>query len=180
MLKLHKFSKEEIHQRVRQVDQVPQEPDFGIKGERVLEVPVTADGQKGNRPGGRVPGKQLTAVWNIKQTVHENVQNLVKEFRVSSLVVLRRAYDLDRIDGYTFIANYNSEVQKALLRTQPQNKEAGGDFYATLFTRHSATLTQTIVGAAFQGRLLYREAASLLALKKIETLDRIAKELGLR
>lgn len=127
-----------------------------------------------------VPRKQLLSAWNKQQPVDKNVHNLVREFRVSSLVVLRRAFDLDQIDWDTFIVNYNEEVQQTLDRTRLQSKEGGGDFYATLLTRHSPTLTQAIVAAAFQGRLLYREAASLLALKKVKTLEGVAKELGFR
>lgn len=127
-----------------------------------------------------VPRKQLLSQWNKQQPVDKNVYNLVREFRVSSLVILRRAFDLDQIDWDTFIVNYNKEVQQTLDRTRLQSKAGGGDFYATLLTRHSTILTQTIVAAAFQGRLLYREAVSLLALKKVKTLEGIAKELGFR
>jgi Zn-dependent peptidase ImmA (M78 family)/DNA-binding XRE family transcriptional regulator len=127
-----------------------------------------------------VPRKQLILEWNKRQTLDENVQKLTARFRVSSLVILRRAFDLDQIGWDTFFAYYQEEVKAAFDRTRLLNRQGGGDFYATLLTRHSALLTQAVVAAAFQGRLLYREAASLLALKKIKTLDGIAKELGLR
>ena len=108
--------------------------------------------------------------WSDQESLEENIAGLTRYYKVSSVVVLRRALDLERITRDSFFKQYKLELEKQ----KPVRQSSGGDPYATYWTRNSKRLTQAIVSAAFEGRLLYRDAASLLGVK-VKTLDGIRK-----
>lgn len=106
--------------------------------------------------------------WNIHENLEQNIARLIRYYKVSSVVVLRRALELGRIDRESFLKQYELELEKQ----QPVKENSGGDPYATYWTRNSKRLTQTVVSAAFEGQVLYREAANLLGIK-VKTLERL-------
>lgn len=115
-----------------------------------------------------VPKESFLREWADDLSVQMNLSRLIRRYRVSSLVILRRAYDLDKLSRRTFSEWYSIEEQ----RTKEQRSSDGGDFRSTLPLRNSRTLTTAIVGAAFNGRLSYREAARFLGVK-LSTLSKI-------
>ena len=123
-----------------------------------------------------VPKTQFLNDWQQNIPIQENLNTLVRRYRVSSVVILRRAYDLKKITTDNFFTYYKHEISKH----KPKAKsKSGGNFYATLMARNSLPLTHTVVSAAFEGRLLYRDAARFLDVK-VKTLDNIAYKLGIR
>jgi len=125
-----------------------------------------------------VPRAVFTDNWKTGQSVDDNVSRLVQQFRVSSIVILRRAFDLKRINREEFFEYYEAEIKKYAVR-EDRRPSGGGDFYATLGSRNSKRLISTIVSAALEGRLLYREAARMLGVK-VKTIQGIATEIGMR
>ncbi|WP_257296731.1 hypothetical protein [Endozoicomonas sp. YOMI1] len=57
-------------------------------------------------------------------------------------------------------------------------KSGGGSFNLNLKTRNGALFSTAVVGAASEGRLLLRDAARLLNINKISTLNEFAKSLN--
>ena len=110
--------------------------------------------------------------WRDQESLEKNIAGLARYYKVSSVVVLRRALDLRRITRDSFFKQYRLELEKQ----KPVRQSSGGDSYATYWTRNSKRFTQAIVSAAFEGRLLYRDAASLLGVK-VKTLDGIRKRI---
>jgi len=104
--------------------------------------------------------------WNNHQNLEENIAEITRYYKVSSVVVLRRALELGRISRDRFFKQYHLELEKQ----QPVKESSGGDPYATYWTRNSKRLTQAIVSATFEGQLLYRDAASFLGVK-VKTLE---------
>ncbi|MEE8623768.1 MAG: ImmA/IrrE family metallo-endopeptidase, partial [Acidiferrobacterales bacterium] len=125
-----------------------------------------------------VPRDSFLSEWNASQNIRDNLIRLTRLFRVSSLVILRRAFDLQIIPWSRYIASYNLEKERYKQRQTDQQRE-GGNFYASLGARNSKQLTRAIISSAFEGRILYREAASLLNVK-VESLQRVATEFGIR
>ncbi len=125
-----------------------------------------------------VPRAVFTDDWKTGQSVDDNVSRLVHRYRVSSIVILRRAFDLERINREQFFEYYEVETNKHAAR-EDRRQSGGGDFYATLGSRNSKRLIGTVVSAALEGRLLYREAARMLGVK-VKTIQGIATEIGLR
>lgn len=126
-----------------------------------------------------VPKEHFLNQWKPDISIERNLRYLVRRFRVSSLVVLRRAYNLKKIKRDEYLENYKVALEAQVSREDRQSAEPGGDFYATLFARNSSKLTTAIVSAAFEDRLLYRDAARFLGVK-VKTLDSIANRMGLR
>jgi Zn-dependent peptidase ImmA (M78 family)/DNA-binding XRE family transcriptional regulator len=116
-----------------------------------------------------VPREDFSSEWADAAPIDVNLVRLTRRYRVSSLVILRRAFDLGRMDRSTFTEWYSREERQG--RKRPPS--GGGDFRSTLPVRNSRTLTSAIVRAALGGRLSYREAARFLGVK-IGTLPKIA------
>jgi len=113
--------------------------------------------------------------WNNSISIEDNLFRLVRHYRVSSIVILRRAYELEQITEVEFYEQYQREIE----RQKPPRRneeEGGGDFYRTLKARNSNRLTGAILAAAYEGRLLYRDAARLLGVK-VKTLEGIANSM---
>lgn len=127
-----------------------------------------------------VPENIFLLEWQRDSSVETNLEKLVGRFRVSSVVILRRALDLNRITKDDFFHYYDLEIENQIKRKEDSAaKSSGGDFHATLFARNSRLLTNTVVSLAYEGKLLYRDAASLLGIK-VKSLENVAKKLEIR
>jgi Zn-dependent peptidase ImmA (M78 family) len=106
-----------------------------------------------------VPGIAFNEVWSKNQSI----RNTARYFKVSEIVIARRALDTGKITKNQFFAFYDAyakrEYQKKAIR-QP-----GGDFYATTRKRLSITFASHINTAVKSGKLLYRDAYQLTSLK---------------
>jgi Zn-dependent peptidase ImmA (M78 family)/DNA-binding XRE family transcriptional regulator len=120
-----------------------------------------------------IPSGEFRNNWNPRESLDEAVFTLVRRYRVSSLVVLRRALDLGLIDRDTFLERYDIEVHKQ----RPVSESKGGDPLATYWTRNSKRLTEAVLSSALEGHMLYRDAAHLLGVK-VKTLQGLADRLG--
>lgn len=97
-----------------------------------------------------------------------NISQLAQYFRVSSLVILRRARDLDQITQQEFHDRFALEKKKYKKRAQE-----GGNFYRTLLARNSPVFTRAVISAVNEERELYRDAARLLNVK-VDTIPKIS------
>ncbi|MBI2354967.1 MAG: hypothetical protein HYV06_08055 [Deltaproteobacteria bacterium] len=124
-----------------------------------------------------VPKNLFLVTWNSNQNIGENADRLARHLRVSTVVIARRALDLNLIDWAGYWSFYESERDK-WTRTR-EDSESGGDFYRTLKTRNGTRFSQAVLSSAYEGRLLFREAAALLG-TSVGNLDHYAKEMGVR
>ncbi len=104
----------------------------------------------------------------------EIIDRLARYFKVSTLVIIRRGLDLNIIDKSRFSELYNICES----RQKPVIKSSGGDYYTNIFSRNSLVFTQAVIIATYEGRLLYRDAASLLNVK-VNKLSVIADKLSI-
>jgi Zn-dependent peptidase ImmA (M78 family)/DNA-binding XRE family transcriptional regulator len=105
-----------------------------------------------------VPNEIFIKRWNIHQDALDNAQQLATRFRVSSQVILRRAFDAEFLN----LDEYQDSVQAAIKASKPRAKGGGGDFYNTLFSRNSRRFTTELLSAVSSGRLSYLDGARLL------------------
>ena len=103
----------------------------------------------------------------------QEVQNIRRRFKVSSLVVLRRLYEAGRLSDEEFQRAYELERQQL---QRPQG--GGGNFYPTLLSRVSHKFAQAILRSTLDGETLYRDAYALLGIRKSETFDELRQRLG--
>ncbi len=120
-----------------------------------------------------IPNRQFQSWWRDDDAVENNLQALARRFRVSKFVVLRRAYENDKITFDDYRAYYE-ELIANVVRTR--STQSGGDFYRTLLARNSSTLTLTLLAASAEGQVSDRDAARLLNVK-VKTVDEIRKRL---
>ncbi len=105
-----------------------------------------------------VPERAFISVWqkNRSFTVAS------KYFKVSEIVIARRALDTQQITSKEFHDFYNDYMNREYGK---KGKTSGGDFYATTKKRLSITFASHVDTAVKSGALLYRDACKLTSLK---------------
>ncbi len=117
-----------------------------------------------------VPTGEFKATWS-RADLDTNLNACTRRFRVSSLVILRRAFDLRAISEKEFRERYAHEERRFL---DQEEEQEGGNFFPTLLARNSARLTAAVLESLGDGRTLHREAAQLLNVK-VPTLQKVAE-----
>ena len=122
-----------------------------------------------------VPATDLRgALPSGKPSDNESRQKLARQFKVSTLVILRRLFD----EGHISVADFERACEEEIAR-QPTlgRQEGGGDFYRTQPVRASHRFTRALVVSTLEGRTFYRDAFKLLCISKEETFRKLAKSL---
>lgn len=106
-----------------------------------------------------VPGDTFNKVWDE----NPNIKATARFFKVSEIVIARRALDGGKISKTEFFAFYNAYTKREFEKKETQS--AGGDFYATTKKRLSLAFASHVNNAVKSGKLLYRDAYKLTSLK---------------
>ena len=106
-----------------------------------------------------VPETTFNEVWDK----NPNIKTVARFFKVSEIVIARRALDTGKLSKKQFFAFYNAHTQREF--AQKENQSAGGDFYATTKKRLSLAFASHVNNAVKSGQLLYRDAYKLTSLK---------------
>lgn len=106
-----------------------------------------------------VPAKDFDNQWKKTQDFEE----LAKFFKVSQIVIGRRALDTGKISRGKFFEFYNNHISKYNQRKEDQG--SGGNFYATLRRRLNPRFFETVHRAVKENKLLYKHAYELTGLK---------------
>ena len=106
-----------------------------------------------------VPTNSLNKFW--KECI--SIQSAARYFKVSEIVIARRALDLGKLTNHEFFLFYEEYSNREFKKKE--NKSTGGDFYATTKKRLSLTFAAHINQAVKTGYLLYRDAYKLTSLK---------------
>jgi Zn-dependent peptidase ImmA (M78 family) len=123
-----------------------------------------------------VPLAELRSARQPEAPIAEEVQRLAREFKVSSLVVLRRLFDAGALTRDALWQHYRAEQER--LRTLKERSSGGGDFYRSLGARTSKRFARAIVGSALEGLTSFPDAYRLLGVRKTSTFHQAARELG--
>ncbi|WP_414463329.1 ImmA/IrrE family metallo-endopeptidase [Hyphomicrobium sp. DY-1] len=117
--------------------------------------------------------------WNETLTLQENADALAREFKVSTIVIARRALDLGRIDrgAYTAFVRAATDAFEARQEATHEKGSGGPDFYVMAKLRNSPTFARAVLREAFEGRLLLRDAGALLSVKPSKLRD-LQREVG--
>ncbi|HRP34060.1 MAG TPA: ImmA/IrrE family metallo-endopeptidase [Agriterribacter sp.] len=106
-----------------------------------------------------VPAESFVKVWKARP----GIANAARYFKVSEIVIARRALDLGYLTKAEFFAFYNEYSNRELLKKE--NQGDGGNFYATAKKRIGVTFAAHVNQAVKSGKLLYRDAYKLTGLK---------------
>ncbi|HEY0782787.1 MAG TPA: ImmA/IrrE family metallo-endopeptidase [Thermoanaerobaculia bacterium] len=101
------------------------------------------------------------------------MKRLAKQFKVSTLVVLRRMHDAGTLPSET----YWTEYQRELARLRAISRASGGgSFYRTQPARLGKRFTSALIADTLEGNTLFRDAYRMLGISKESTF----RELGTR
>lgn len=106
-----------------------------------------------------VPEEDFNTQWAQTQ----DFEALAKIFKVSQIVIGRRALDTRKITREAFFEFYNEHIAK--LKQKKEAQGSGGDFYATLRKRLNPRFFATVHQAVKENKLLYKHAYKLTGLK---------------
>jgi len=123
-----------------------------------------------------VPLRDLQGAYRPDEPVPEAIQRLAREFKVSTLVALRRLFDAGHLSRDALWQHYRDEQDR--LRTLQERSSAGGDFYRSLGARASKRFARALVASTLEGLTPFTEAYRLLGVRRSATFDETARELG--
>ena len=112
---------------------------------------------------------------DVKKNPIASVSILSKNYKVSSLVIIRRLFDAKYINRNEFEQAYEKELKRI---NSPSNKKSGGDFYKTMGVRAGKRFMQDLISSTLEGHISFTEALRLLGIKKMDTFKGLGKELG--
>jgi Zn-dependent peptidase ImmA (M78 family) len=122
-----------------------------------------------------VPIEEFRTEWQMVATDPERFDRLARTFKVSAVVVARRALDLKYINRQEFFAFYDYQIQ---VSARSNTRSTGGDFWKTQRVRIGDMFGSAVAHAVWAGRLLYRDAYKLTGLHG-KTFDNYIAGLGL-
>ena len=122
-----------------------------------------------------VPLEALRASLEAGERLSDTLARLARNFKVSSLVILRRLRDAGHLDPTAFRTAYAAELQ----RIAELRQGSGGDFYRTTTARVSRRFGRALVESTFEGRTLYRDAFRMLGMSKTSTFNEFARRLDM-
>lgn len=105
-----------------------------------------------------VPESLFITHWRRTQSIQE----ISKYFKVSELVIARRALDTDMISKKEFFDYYNEYIQHDI--SKKSKRAGGGDFYLTVRKRVSLKFASYVNLAVKSGDILHRDAYKLTGL----------------
>ncbi|MDC7239928.1 MAG: ImmA/IrrE family metallo-endopeptidase, partial [Spirochaetales bacterium] len=123
-----------------------------------------------------VPEDLLREKWDKDQSLSFNFDTLCRLFRVSTVVVARRALDLGFIRADNFREYYQEQVE--IWNRQRTEKKSGGSFYSTVPIANGKRFTETVLHSVYSQRILMRDGARLLG-TSTGNLEKLANRMGL-
>ena len=122
-----------------------------------------------------VPLRALRDEYREGEMLHSELYRLTRRFKVSTLVMLRRIYDLKVLTRKQFQEAYESEVSQFRKMTS----SGGGNFTTTLTARVGKRFARALITDTLEGRTSFRDAFRMLGISKTATFCKLATQLGI-
>lgn len=127
-----------------------------------------------------VPLDGFRQAYSPRADLRPEMQRLSRQYKVSTLVVLRRMLDAEGLSRESFQSAFDSELKHLRAElAKKKEKSKGGDPYATGRVRVSPRFGRALVAATWEGRATFTEASRLLGFKSVNTIERFGEELGM-
>ena len=122
-----------------------------------------------------VPLASLCEEFRGTEDLSNEINRLARRYKVSTLVVLRRVFDIGALDRDALAAAYRREVNR--LGAMPAR--SGGSFHPTLKARVGQRFGYALVTSTLGGRTSFSESFRLLGIRKASTFRGFASSLEL-
>ncbi|MBS0556676.1 MAG: ImmA/IrrE family metallo-endopeptidase [Proteobacteria bacterium] len=109
-----------------------------------------------------VPAAEMKAAWPEVKRDASPFESLARRFKVSPIVIGRRAMDLRLVERQVFFDFYNAYTKQE--RKTRQAASGGGDFYRNQNARVGKLFATEVIRAAKEGRLGFKQAYDLTGL----------------
>ncbi len=119
-----------------------------------------------------VPLDDFRNQYQAGASLTDETQRLARHYKVSTLVILRRAFDCGLLDEQSLWMAYQQETERLQRRGA-----GGGNFYRTLSVRTGQRFASAVVSSALEGQTPFRDAFRLLGIRKTATFRAIVREL---
>ena len=110
------------------------------------------------------------------ESLKDSLARLAKLYKVSTLVILRRMLDARHLNHSEYQRAWQAELK--LLSEQNRPDSSGGNFYRSTIFRVGRRFAYALISSANVGKTLSRDAFRLLGIKKADTYDQLAREVG--
>ena len=124
-----------------------------------------------------VPEERFRHAWKKPGNVEEKVDRIAREFKVSKLVVLIRAFNLRLLSWSKQKVYWQKEMELCKQQSKKDEENGGGDYYHTKRYRVSDRFSRAVIANTFEDRTSYRDAFSLLGIKNGDMLKKYAEHL---
>ncbi|RVD18154.1 MAG: ImmA/IrrE family metallo-endopeptidase [Mesorhizobium sp.] len=124
-----------------------------------------------------VPLAAVRATLRPDEPIDAAMQRLARQFKVSTLVILRRLFDAGSISRDAFGHVWAMERERLRALTEAAGS-SGGDFYRTTLSRVGKRFARALVESTLEGQTLYRDAFRMLGVSKTETFNTIGRDVG--
>lgn len=127
-----------------------------------------------------VPIGAFGAAFDASKDLADEMNRLARQFKVSTLVVLRRMRDTGRITRERFESIYAEELArlKAIIARNKAAGSGGGDWYRTTPIRVSERFARAVVVSSLEGRSTFTEGMHLIGCRKMSTFRELGHHLG--
>lgn len=123
-----------------------------------------------------VPAREFESRWYSLRRETKPFTQLARAFKVSPLVVARRALDLSLIERGTFFEFYDDQIQK---ERKSSTESTGGNFYNNQYQRVGLRFMTCVANAAMDGQIGFKEAYDLTGLGR-SSFQEYAQQIGVR
>ncbi|MDP9806618.1 Zn-dependent peptidase ImmA (M78 family) [Trueperella bonasi] len=123
-----------------------------------------------------VPLREFEVAYRGETTVAE-LERLAKEFKVSTLVILRRIYDASLLSWNDYRKQYIEERERVLELYVGNESTGGGNFYNSQMRRLGRRFGRAVVSSVYEGSTSFREGYQLLGTRKHDTFTNLAAKL---
>ena len=124
-----------------------------------------------------VPEASLRENWKTNESVEQNLSRLSGYYRVSTVVIARKAFDTNLIDWQTYAEYYKQQAAK--WREEKETPGFGGNFHLNLPLKNGRHFLFAVVQSALQNDLLLRDAGRLLNISPSKIID-LPEKIGMK
>jgi Zn-dependent peptidase ImmA (M78 family) len=124
-----------------------------------------------------LPAADLDQYVLDRDEITDALEALARRFKVSTLVALRRLFDLRHLTFDEYRDAYTAELARVLALIE-QRGSSGGNFYNTQPVRVSKRFARALIASTLEGDTLQRDAFQMLGFKKVSTFNDLAAQLG--
>jgi Zn-dependent peptidase ImmA (M78 family) len=121
-----------------------------------------------------VPIQEFQSKWNTSADPLKEIHRLRGRYKVSSLVIARRAQDAGFITHVQFRDFYDQEAMRYQRQARKDTSESGGNFYNTLSARTGNRFARAVIASTFEGRTTYTDAFRMLGINNTTALRNFA------